>query len=265
MKVTSCRIAVSMVALSVLWLAPLRAQEAGSKPEATARTSEQPQPAAEQAQPSTEPSQAHPVNPNRAAGRELAEASKAAEGEPEEKGENVGLKHSVMVRRLANLFGISVETAYWIAMAFNFAIIALVILWFMKSSLPGYFRSRNEAIARGIDEARAASADAQRRLTDIEQRLAKMDGEVAQIRASAESESAAEEARIRAAAETDVKRILEQAEQEIDAAGRQARRDLKGLAAGLAVDLAAGKLRIDQETDEGLIHNFVAQLGKDGR
>jgi F-type H+-transporting ATPase subunit b len=257
MKRTYRRIALSIMAFSVLWFAPLRAQETGSAPE-TAAPSSQTQPAAEQ-------TQAHPTNPNRAAGRELAEASKAAEGEPEEKGENAGLKHSVAVRWIAKKFGITVETAYSIAMVFNFAIVALAILWFMKSSLPGYFRSRNEAISRGIEEARAASADAQRRLADIEQRLSKMDSEVAQIRASAETESAAEEARIRAAAETDVKRILESAEQEIDAAGRQARRDLKSLAAGLAVDLAAGKLHVDQETDESLIHNFVAQLGKDGR
>ena len=260
MKMTYRRIALALVALAVLWFAPLRAQdEPGSKPETSAPAQTEAKPA----EPASE--QPHVTNPNRAAGRELAEASKAAEGEPEEKGENVGLKHSVMVRKLAKLFGISVETAYWIAMVFNFAIIALAILWFMKSSLPGYFRSRNEAIARGIEEARAASADAQRRLTDIEQRLSRLDSEVAQIRASAEAESAAEEARIRTAAEADVKRILEQAEQEIDAAGRQARRDLKSLAAGLAVDLAAGKLRVDQETDESLIHNFVAQLGKDGR
>jgi F-type H+-transporting ATPase subunit b len=260
MKINHRRIALLMVAFAILCFAPLRAQEAGSKPEATAPSADQ-----TQAQPAAEEPHAQPANPNRAAGKELAEASKAAEGEPEEKGENIELKHSTMVRKLAKLFGISVESAYWIGMAINFAIIALAILWFMKSSLPGYFKSRNEAIARGIEEARAASDDAKRRLADIEQRLAKLDTEVAQIRASSETESAAEEARIRAAAETDVKRILEQAEQEIDAAGRQARRDLRGLAAGLAVDLAAGKLRIDAETDENLVRNFVTQLGKGGR
>ena len=261
MKSMNRRIALLMLSFALLSFAPLRAQdEPGSKPEGSAPAQAEPA----KAEPSSEQSQ-HVTNPNRAAGRELAEASKAAEGEPEEKGENAGLKHSVMVRKMAKLFGISVETAYWIAMVFNFAIVAIAILWFMKSSLPGYFKSRNEAIARGIDEARAASADAQRRLTDIEQRLTKLDSEVAQIKTSAESESAAEEARVRAAAEADVKRILESAEQEIDAAGRQARRDLKSLAAGLAVDLAARKLQVDAETDEALVHKFVSQLGKDGR
>ena len=254
MKITFRLIALFALGFALLSFAPLRAQEAGSKPEANAPASSEPaQSESKPAEPASEQPQ-HVTNPNRAAGKE-----------PEEKGENEGLKHSTAVRWMAKTFGISVEAAYWIAMAFNFAIVLIAILWFMKSSLPGYFKSRNEAIARGIDEARAASADAQRRLTDIEQRLAKLDNEVAGIKSSAESESAAEEARVRAAAEADVKRILESAEQEIDAAGRQARRDLKSLAAGLAVDLAARKLQIDAETDEALVHKFVSQLGKDGR
>lgn len=248
---TSIRILVLVwAAFLLLTLMPLRAQEAQQKPQ-----SSEPQPS----------QSAQPTNPNSAVSRELVEASKAAEGEPEEKGENEGLKHSVAVKWMAQKFGISVETAYWIAMFFNFAIVFVLIGWLMKSSLPGYFRSRTQQIQRGITEARAASEDAQRRLKDIETRLAKLDTEVAQIRASAETESAAEEVRIRAAAEADVKRVLESAEQEIDATGRQARRDLKGLAAKLAVDLAERKLQIDAATDEALVRNFVAQLGKDGQ
>ena len=216
-------------------------------------------------QPTAQPQASQPTNPNTAVGRELVEASKAAEGEPEKEDQATGLKHSVAVRWIAKKTGISVETAYWIAMLVNFAIVFIAIAWFMRSSLPGYFKSRNEAIQRGIQEARAASEDAKRRLRDIESRLSKLDAEVADIRASSEKESAAEEARIRTTAETDVKRILESAEQEIDAASRQARRDLKTLAAGLAVDLAARKLQVDQETDESLVRNFVTQLGKDGR
>ncbi len=227
----------------------------------------QQQPSSEQQKPpsSNEQNAPHVTNPNAAASRELVEASRAAEGEPEKPDQQSGLKHSVAVRWIAKTTGITVETAYWIAMAINFAIVFVAIAWFMRSSLPGYFRARNEAIQQGISEAHAASEDAKRRLADIEMRLSRLDAEVADVRASAEKESAAEEGRIRAAAEADVKRILESAEQEIDAAGRQARRDLRTLAAGLAVDLAAQRLQVDEATDESLVRNFVSQLGKDGR
>lgn len=250
---------VVFIAFVMLALLSVRAENAPAKPASTPQNSEQPAPEASQQQ------ETQPTNPNAAVGKELAETSKAAEGEPEEKDQTTGLKHSTAVQWVAKKTGISVETAYWIAMSINFAIIFAAIIALMKSQLPGYFRSRNIAIQRGIQEARAASEDARRRLTDIEARLSRLDSEVAQVRASAEKESVVEEARIRAAAQADAKRILESAEQEIEAASRQARRDLKSLATGLAVDLAARKLQIDQATDESLVRNFVSQLGRDGK
>jgi F-type H+-transporting ATPase subunit b len=235
----------------MLALMPVCAQEAQQqKPENAAQSTEQ---------------QQRPENPNAAVGEELAKESKAAEGQAEKEDQTTGLKHSTMVQKLAKLLGVSVETAYWIAMFINFAILFLAIGGALKSKLPAMFKQRNESIQRGIAEARAASEDAKRRLADIETRLSRLDSEVNDIKGSSEKESAAEEARIRAQAETDVKRVLESAEKEIEAAGKQARRDLKALAAGLAVDLAERKLQIDQETDEALVRNFVTQLGKDGR
>jgi len=239
-----------LTVFAVLSLGASHAQQQQAKPKAAEPTSAQ-------------SSESH--NPNAVVGRELVKETKISEGEEEEKDQTTGLKHSSMVQRMAKLFGISVESAYWIAMFVNFAIIFVAIGAAMKSKLPSYFSSRNEAIHRGIVEARNASEDAKRRLADIESRLSRLDSEVAQIKVSSEQESAAEEARIRAAAEADAKRILVAAEQEIEAAGRQARRDLKALAADLAVDLAARKIQIDSATDESLVRNFVAQLGKDGR
>ena len=243
--------AILLIAIGAVSAVAVRAQEAGSKPEANA--------------PQQQNEPGHVTNPNAAASRELVKESKAAEGEPEPGDQTAGLKHSTMVQKIAKAFGISVETAYWIAMFINFGIIFLAIGWAMKSKLPAAFKARNESIQRGIAEARAASEDARRRLSDIEARLSKLDVEVTDIRSSAEKESAAEEHRIRAQAETDVKRVLESAEKEIDAVSKQARRDLKTFAAGLAVDLATRKLQVDEATDEGLVRDFVSQLGKDGQ
>jgi F-type H+-transporting ATPase subunit b len=246
------RLGITFITAAMLSLSPLHAQNANPQKS---------EPRAEQSSTQSKKTES-PRNPNAVVGSELAEASKAAEGEPED--QTTGLRHSVAVKWIAKKTGISVETAYWIAMFINFAIVFAAIAWLMKSQLPSYFRTRNEAIQRGILEARAASEDARRRLSEIEARLSKLDAEVAEIRTSSESESVTEEARIRAAAETDVKRVLESAEQEIEAATRQARRELKALAAGLAVDLAARKLQVDEATDEALVRDFVSHLGRDG-
>ncbi len=161
--------------------------------------------------------------------------------------------------------GIGPKTSFTISIAFNFAALFAFFYLLGKSKLPQAFRERTAAIQRGIKEAQTASADASRRLSDIEARLNKLGAEVEAIRASAEQEAAAEEARIRQAAEEDKQKIVEAAETEIEAIARNARRELKGYAASLAVDLAAQRIHVDEPTDRALVREFADQLGKDGK
>jgi len=160
--------------------------------------------------------------------------------------------------------GLSPAASYTISIAVNFAGLAFFFYFLMKSKLPQAFRERTAAIQRGIKEAEAASADAARRLGDIEARLQRLDKDVEEIRKSAERDAAAEEERIRRAAEEDSKKVIDHASAEITAITRNARRELKAYAAGLAVDLAESQLRIDDATDHTLVRDFVGRLGKDG-
>jgi ATP synthase F0 subunit b len=160
--------------------------------------------------------------------------------------------------------GLGKDASFGISLAVNFAGIVLFCWALLKSRLPQAFRERTASIQKGIRDAQAASADASRRLADIEARLSKLDAEVAEIRQSADREAAAEEERIRQAAEHDKQRIIDGAEAEIDAIARNARRELKGYAASLAVDLAARRIHVDEGTDHVLVQDFVDQLGKDG-
>ena len=159
--------------------------------------------------------------------------------------------------------GLGKDTSFGISLAVNFGGIILFCYLLMKG-LPRVFRQRTATIQKGIQEAQAASADASRRLTDIETRLSKLDAEVAEIRQVAEHEAAAEEERVREAAEQDKQRIVEGAKAEIESMSRNAQRELKGYAASLAVDLAARRLQVDESTDHALVRDFVEQLGKDG-
>jgi len=161
-------------------------------------------------------------------------------------------------------FGLSKDASFGISLAVNFAGVVLFCWVLMKSRLPQAFRERTAAIQKSIKDAEAASADASRRLSDIEARLGKMDTEVEALRRSAESEAAKEEERIRQAADQDKQKIVQSAESEIEALTRNARRELKGYAASLAVDLAARGIRVDEATDQALVREFVGELGKDG-
>ena len=192
--------------------------------------------------------------------QELAHTSKEAE-----EGDHNELKHSTAVKKFAQMTGLSVETTYWLFVVFNFAIMFGFIGWALKKNLPGMFRTRTESIRKGMDEAKKASEEANRRLGDIEGRLSRLDSEIAEMKKKSEADAAAEEQRIRASAEEDGRKIIESAEQEIEAAAKAARRDLKIYAAELAVSLAEKKIRVDERTDEALVGSFVRQLGKAGQ
>jgi F-type H+-transporting ATPase subunit b len=191
---------------------------------------------------------------------EPAQKSHEAAGENEEE----QFKHSSSVRLFAKLTGLSLESAYWLSVVLNFAIVAVIIFWAMKKNLPAMFRKRTAFIQQAMEEARKASEDANRRLGEIEARLSKLGVEIGQMRAVAEKESAEEEQRIKAAAEEDARKIVESAEQEIAAAAKSARHELTAYAADLAVALAAKQIHVDTNTDQALVKDFVRQLPDNG-
>ncbi|HZQ90832.1 MAG TPA: ATP synthase F0 subunit B [Terriglobales bacterium] len=193
-------------------------------------------------------------------GNELAEASKEAAGE-----EGDQFKQSASVRWFARKTGLGPKTTYWIFVVLNFAILAGLAVFFLKSKLPAAMRARTAAIRQQIEEARAASAEARSRLAGIEERLAKIDSEISSMRSAAEAEAKKQEEQSAAAAEEDKKRIVAAARQEIAGATRAARQELKSYAAQLAVDLAARSINVDAHTDRALVHNFAERFGKDGQ
>ncbi len=223
----------------------------------------------------TEPAKQAPAQPEASSpGKDLTQASEAGapEGKAKEKGgkeeeeeENIGLKQSPIVRTLGAKLGLSPVAAYWVFWCLNFAVVLAVILWAVKSKVLVSMRERTVLIRKSMDEAKKASEAAMARLSDIEGRLSKLDGEVAVLKAQAEKDFSTEEARIRQAAEDDAKRVVEFAETEISAAAKAARRDLKAFAAELAVELAEKKIQIDPQTDRQLVSTFVNDLGKDGK
>lgn len=229
------RILVSLLATQALCLAALcHAQE----------------PANPQPQPNHQPG----------VGQQLVRESREAAGEDD----NDKLKHSSSVQMISRLTGLDLESAYWLCVALNFAVIAGVIFWFSKKNLPNAFRNRTASIQKAMEEARKASEDANRRLGDIESRLSRLDAEVAEMRASAEKDAAAEEERIKAAAAEDARKIIASAELEIAAAAKSARRELTAYAADLAVALARKQIQVDAATDQALVRSFAQHIAATG-
>jgi len=221
-------------------------------------------------QPSAQPNKpAEPAHETIAG--ELVKETREAAGEDEE--EHSDLKHAKPVRWLARKIDWSVHGTHLLLSGINFVIIAVILIWAARKYLPGTFRNRTASIQQALQEARAASQDANRRLADIENRLRQLDVEIGRMQSSAESEAAAEEARVQKAAKDDVRKVVLAAEQEIAAAAKQARRELSNYTASLAISLASKQISVDSDTDQVLVRTFAAKLasnnnnkdgGKDG-
>jgi F-type H+-transporting ATPase subunit b len=144
----------------------------------------------------------------------------------------------------------------------NFAIVASLLAWVFLKLTPPLFRKTAETISSAISKATAAKAEADRRLREAEEKLARLDQEVAQLRATAQREMAAETERLRGATDGDIRRIGLAAKAEIEAAERAARLELKAAAANLAVDEAETLLtkELTPKVQGSLVAAFVKNL-----
>jgi F-type H+-transporting ATPase subunit b len=125
-----------------------------------------------------------------------------------------------------------------------------------------FFAARKETIRREIAEAAKMLLESEERARAIEERLAGLDGKIAELRAAAAKEIAAEQARLEREAEQAVRKVFAQAEREIVASAKAARLELKAYAAALAVGLAEKKIagRITPEVQRALVSEFTSSL-----
>ena len=200
--------------------------------------------------------QAAPADSNPAA----KSAQPAADATEKETGEDV-YRHSASVKLLGRWLHLDKEAAARLFEYLNFAILAGAVLFGLMKYLPKTFRAQREDIQNRLVEARTATAQANERLAAIEQRLSRLDEEIAAISKQAEKESSEDEARIKASIETERQRIMEAVGRDIAAASSAAQRDLKRFVAGLAVDRAAQRIALTEDDDRALVQEFSKSLG----
>ncbi|HEU5409382.1 MAG TPA: ATP synthase F0 subunit B [Candidatus Acidoferrales bacterium] len=153
-------------------------------------------------------------------------------------------------------------TTGWIYRWINFSILIAVLVWFFAKKAPPFFRNRQREIAGAIAESARARQEAERQQAEAQRKMASLDSEIADMRARAAKESAAEGERIRALAQEEAKRIRNSAQGEIRAAERAAQTELRVIATRLAMERASAMLRerINTATESELFSGFVAEL-----
>ena len=191
-----------------------------------------------------------------------ADAQSPEKAKPEQNEDDQYLK-SPNVVALGKMLGLKPEQS---AMAFtlgNFILLAVGVAWLILKILPRAIRGRNTTIQKNLVDARNVTEEARTRLSGVEERLSKLDSEIAAMRDHAEQDSAQAEQRIKATVEDEKGKILAAAEQEIAAATSHAQKLLQQYAAEMAIEQAARKLVVSAETDRLLVQGFASRLTGD--
>jgi F-type H+-transporting ATPase subunit b len=192
-----------------------------------------------------------------------APETKAPEQSKPEPDENDVYRKSPSVLWLGQKLGLNAEQSYTAFSVTDFLLLAILVGWGLVKFVPKMLRDRNASIQKDLVDARTATDEARTRLNGVEERLSKLDGEIAAMRTQAQQDAAREEQRLKAAVEEEKNKILASAEQEIAAATMHAQKQLQQHAAELAIEQAARKLVVSAETDRLLVQGFAQRLAGD--
>ena len=149
-----------------------------------------------------------------------------------------------------------------VARLFNFAILAGVLVYYLRTPVREYLQTRSSQIRHDLVTAAEMRRSATAQLEQIKQQLASLPAELEALKTRGAEDIAAEEQRIAEAAKTERARLLEQTRREIDMRLRIARRELTEHAAQLAVQVAEQRISraITRDDQLRLLDRYSAQL-----
>jgi F-type H+-transporting ATPase subunit b len=146
--------------------------------------------------------------------------------------------------------------------AVNFAILAVVLVYFLRKPLSSFLQERTELLKKAISEAAAARAEAARKLADIEAKVSALPAEIAAIDQRMDAEGADEARKIREAGAAEAARILKQAEQTASQEVMKAREELRQVAAQEATRAAEEIVRksMTPQDQERLVRENIEKI-----
>ncbi|MEI6669690.1 MAG: hypothetical protein WCP29_16190 [Acidobacteriota bacterium] len=150
-----------------------------------------------------------------------------------------------------------------IARLFNFSLLVGTLFYLLRSPFAAYLAARStqirERLVRAADMRTAAAAEQ----VAIAQKMQTLPSELEALRATGATEVAAEEVRIRQAAEAERARLLDVTNREITTQLRIAERELTNTAADLAVAIASERVKstITDADQVRLVDRYLAQVG----
>ena len=154
----------------------------------------------------------------------------------------------------------------WFPRLINFAIIATIVVYFMRKPARDFFKNRSVEIAKAMQESKEARERAVAALVEMEQKIKALEAETNRMIAEARTRGEKDK---QALVEEGKKMALDiqgQVKQGIDIEVQKAKTTLAIEASLLSLDLAEGKIKekITSQDHERIVKEYISKVGGRG-
>jgi F-type H+-transporting ATPase subunit b len=149
----------------------------------------------------------------------------------------------------------------------NLALFLFVLVKLLRKPLAAWVGERRNNVARELKESEEKRARTEALAKELQERLSRIETELAELRTHSEKEAAAEQAALTVQTEQDAQRIVQRATAEIDSRVRSARKELTAYAGDLALEIAADVLKknLTPEDQARLLREGTDSLARAGK
>jgi F-type H+-transporting ATPase subunit b len=154
----------------------------------------------------------------------------------------------------------------WLPRLVNFAIIAAVVIYFMRKPVRDFFKNRSAEIAKAMQESKEARERAAAALAEMERKLKELEAETARMVADAKERGEKDRQALIDEGRKVAADVQTQVKQGIDIEVQKAKAALAVEASLLSVDLAEGKIKktITPQDHERIVKEYISKVGGKG-
>jgi F-type H+-transporting ATPase subunit b len=147
----------------------------------------------------------------------------------------------------------------------NFLILMGLLWKLLADKMKGFFGDRRVEIARMIEDADKAKADAEKQYAEYQQKLGNVDKDIQEIKESIMGELEGEKQRIIEEGKIAAERIVAQAKWSAEQEVLKAKNALRNQVIDMAGDMAAGLVTNSMTTDDQkrLLEEYLEKVGKE--
>ena len=154
----------------------------------------------------------------------------------------------------------------WLPRLINFGIIAIVVVYFMRTPIRDFFKNRSVEIAKAMQESKEAKERAVAALQEMESKIKDLEAETGRMVAEAQARGEKDKQALIEEGKKMMLEIQDQVKQGVNVEVQKAKAELAIEAALLSIDLAEGKIKekISGQDHERIVKEYISKVGGKG-